>query len=175
MNSAVPQSSRTRLGTEQIRGLLIHVDAEEVALRNAMGLLQDLPLNANDDSRHRDLRLRIEQSLNHIALLSQNRFRVLRELAGRVGLKTEDISFSALLPFADRQAASSLISARQRLQRLVVQIAGLVSTAAWIIGESRRIHQTILDALPGYQSSDRYDSTGQRSLSSTALRFETRS
>jgi hypothetical protein len=79
------------------------------------------------------------------------------------------------LPYATPAAAALLIPARQRLQRILVQIKTLANTAAWIVNESRRIQLTIMDSLPGSLSSDRYDASGQRNLNPAAFRFETRS
>lgn len=164
-----------RLEPEHLRGLLVHVDAEEISLRNAMRLLENLPTQTADSSQHRELKTRIEQSLNHIALLTQNRHKVIRTLAQRTGLPAENVCFSALLPFASPAAAALIIPARQRLQRLVRQLQVLTSSAMWVIGESRRIQFTILDSLSGQVSSDRYDASGHRQINSGAFRFETRS
>ncbi len=164
-----------RLEPEHLRSLLVHVDAEEVSLRNALKLLQEIPLHALDEQTQRQCRVRIEQSLEHIALLSANRIRVTTSLGAFVGISPDSVSFSALLPFATPAAAASLVAARQRLRRLVRQVQALTGSVAWVISESRRIQLTILESLPGATSSDRYDAAGQRQLHAASLRFETRS
>ena len=163
------------LQPEHLRGLLVHVDAEEVSLRNTMRLLKDLPFHSTDDSKQRELRVRIEQSLQHAAFLLENRSKVISNLSRYLGIPPEQVCFSALLPYATPAAVALLIPARQRLQRILVQIKTLASTAAWIVNESRRIQLTIMDSLPGSLSSDRYDASGQRNLNPAAFRFETRS
>jgi hypothetical protein len=163
------------LQPEHLRGLLVHVDAEEVSLRNTMRLLKDLPFHSTDDSKQRELRVRIDQSLQHAAFLLENRSKVINNLSQYLNLPPEQVCFSALLPYATPAAAALLIPARQRLQKILVQIKTLASTAAWIVNESRRIQLTIMDSLPGSLSSDRYDASGQRNLNPAAFRFETRS
>jgi hypothetical protein len=155
--------------------LLVHVDAEEVSLRNTMRLLQDLPLRSADELQQRDLKLRIEQSLQHAALLLQNRVKVMTGLGRMLGIPPEHICFSSLLPYATPAAAALLIPARQRLQRLVHQVRVLSNSAAWILNESRRIQMTVFESLPGAISSSRYDSSGQRHLDPASFRFEARS
>ncbi|MFN9721177.1 MAG: hypothetical protein ACK58L_20965 [Planctomycetota bacterium] len=174
MNSSA-QGLLPRLETEHIRSLLVHVDAEEISLRNAMKLLEDLPIHAATSSQYRELRTRIDQSLNHIALLAQNRQKVLRALAQRTGISAEDISFSMLIARASPAAATLLVPARQRLQKLVCQLRVLTNSAMWIIGESQRVQFTILESLTGQVSSDRYDASGNRQLNADAFRFESRS
>lgn len=171
---ALAQSTR-RLQPEHLRGLLVHIDAEEVSLRNAMRLLQDIPLFAADEILQRELRVRIEQALQHVALLSQNRNKVTSALGQFLGIPQDQICFSALLPFATPAAASLLVPARLRLQRLAHQVRTLTNSVAWIINESWRIHLAVFDSLPGASSSDRYDSSGQRHLNPASFRFETRS
>ena len=174
MNSFAPGPSR-RLESEHLRSLLVHVDAEEVSLRNAMKLLQEIPLHALDELTQRQCRLRIEQSLQHTALLAENRIRVTTALGTFLGMSPDSVSFLALLPYATPAAATLLVAARQRLRRLVRQVQALSGSVAWIISESRRIQLTILESLPDGASSDRYDAAGQRQLHPASLRFETRS
>ena len=174
MSNSAPGSSR-RLEPEHIRGLLVHVDAEEISLRNAMRLLENLPAQTMDSNQYRDMKVRIEQSLEHIALLTQNRQKVIRALSQRTGLSVENICFSALIPFSSPTAAALLVTARQRLQKLVQQLRVLTNSALWIIGESRRIQFTIMDSVSGQVSSDRYDANGNRQMHAGAFRYETRS
>lgn len=174
MNNSAP-GSLPRLEPEHIRGLLVHVDAEEISLRNAMKLLEDIPIQAPSTSQYRELKTRIDQSLNHIALLAQNRHKVLRALAQKTGVSSEEISFSALIARASPAAAILLVPARQRLQKLVRQLRVLTNSAMWIIGESQRVQFTILESLTGQVSSDRYDASGNRQLNPDAFRFESRS
>ncbi len=175
MSSSAPVQSQVQLHPENLRGLLVHVDAEEVSLRNTMRLLQDMPIGLVDDVQQRELRQRLEQSLQHAAFLLQNRMKVIRGLAQYLGLLTQEISFSALLPFCTPAAAALLIPAQQRLQRIVRQVRVLTNSTAWIVNESRRIYLTVLESLPGTVSSDRYDSSGQRNMNPASFRFETRS
>ncbi len=174
MNSSV-QRSRHRLEPEHVRGLLVHVDAEEISLRNAMKLLEDMPIQSASSDQYRDLKTRIDQSLNHIALLTQNRQKVLRALAQKTGISADVISFSALIEVASPAAAALLVPARQRLQKLVRQLQVLTHSAMWIIGESQRVQFSVLESLTGQVSSDRYDATGRRQLNPGAYRIETRS
>jgi hypothetical protein len=175
MSNSAPTQPCCLLQPEHLRGLLVHVDAEEVSLRNTMKLLRDLPFHSTDDSMQRELRVRIEQSLQHAAFLLENRRKVLGNLSQYLGIPPEQVCFSALLPYATPAAAALLIPARLRLQKILVQIRTLASTAAWIVNESRRIQLTFLDSLPGSMTSDRYDASGQRNLNPAAFRFETRS
>ena len=174
MNNSAP-APPCLLQPEHLRGLLVHVDAEEVSLRNTMRLLKDLPFHSTDDSKQRELRVRIDQSLQHATFLLENRSKVISNLSQYLGIPPEQVCFSSLLPYATPAAAALLIPARQRLQRILVQIKTIASTAAWIVNESRRIQLTIMDSLPGSLSSDRYDASGQRNLNPAAYRFETRS
>jgi len=163
------------LRPEQLRGLLVHVDAEEVSLRNMMRLLQELPAQATDEIQQREMRIRIDQSLQHAAFLAQNRSRVITALGQLLGIAPENVSFSALLPFSTPAAVSLLVPARQRLQRIVRQLRVLVNSVAWVVSESRRIQLTIFQSLPGAAGSDRYDASGQKNLNPASFRFETRS
>jgi hypothetical protein len=175
MSSSVPAPSPCRLHPEHLRGLLVHVDAEEVSLRNSLRLLEDVPVDSLDETKQREVRVRIDQSLQHAALLTQNRIQVTSALGQFLGMPPGEVTFTALLRNATPAAAALLIPARQRLQRLVRQVQAAASSAAWIIGESRRIHVSLFDALPGTTSSDRYDAAGQRHLDPASLRFEARS
>ena len=175
MSNSAPVQSQRLLYPEHLRALLVHVDAEEVSLRNTMQLLKDLPVSSVDETEQRELRLRIDQALNHAEFLLQNRLKVIGQLSHYLGIAPENVSFSALLPYAVPAAVALLIPARQRLQRLVHQVRILANSAAWIVNESRRIQLTILESLPGTVSSNRYDASGQRSLNPASLRFETRS
>jgi len=175
MSSSAPVQSQHQLHPEHLRALLVHVDAEEVSLRNTVQLLKEIPICPPEESQQRDLRTRIDQSLQHAAFLLQNRTTVISQLARFLDLPSETISFSTLLPYATPDAAALLIPARLRLQKIVLQVRVLASCTAWIIGESRRIQLTILDSLPGTVSSDRYDASGQRHLNPASFRFETRS
>lgn len=175
MSSLVPASSSSLLAPEQLRPLLAHIDAEEVSLRNILRLLQDMPTLSDSDSRQREIRLRIDQSLQHIAVLSQNRQRVIHSLARTTGIPEADLSLSGLIVHAGEPARRLLISARARLRRLVRQVQAQTQAVAWIVAETRRIHFEIMDALPGSTSSDRYDASGQRQLNPASLKFGTRS
>ena len=175
MSNPAPEQSSACLQPKHLRGLLVHVDAEEVSLRHTMHLLRDIPVFSADEQQRRELRVRIEQSLQHAALLLQNRMNVISELSRFLGLTPENVTFSALLPFATPEAAALLIPARQRLQRLVYQVRILLNSTVWIVNESRRIHLMIFESLPGTTSSDPYDSSGQRNLNPASFRFETRS
>lgn len=175
MSSSVQVPSAHCLLPEHLRGLLVHVDAEEVSLRNIMRLLQELPIQPTDDADQREMRLRIEQSLQHAALLAQHRSRVMAALGQLLGIAPETVSFSALLRFSTPAAASLLVPARQRLQRIVRRLRVLVSSVAWVVSESRRIQLTVFESLPGAAGSDRYDASGQRNLNPASFRFETRS
>lgn len=175
MSRSVPVPSMPCLTPEQINGLLVHVDAEEVSLRNILRLLEELPRLSADPERRRDVQVRVEQSLQHTVFLRHHRVRVLTFLGRQLGMPPEDISFTSILPFATPAAQSLLVPARHRLQSLLRQVQALINSTAWIVQESRRIHLTILESLPGTVSSSRYDSSGQRHLNPAALRFETRS
>lgn len=175
MSSSVRVPSAHCLLPEHLRGLLVHVDAEEVSLRNIMHLLKELPVQATEEVQRREIRVRIEQSLQHAALLARNRSRVMAALGQLLGITPEKVSFSALLPFSTPEAASLLVPARQRLQRIVRQLRVLVNSVAWVVSESRRIQLTVFESLPGTTSSDRYDASGHRNLNPASFRFETRS
>ena len=161
-----------------LHDLLRHVDAEEISLRNTLRLLQAVPAmsQSSDEAERREMRLRIEQSLQHAALLSQNRMRVMLALAGFLSIPVADVSFSALLPYSSVAAVQLLIPARRRLQSLVRQVSALVQSVSWVINESQRIYLSIFESLPGTApSSDRYDASGQKHLNPALFRFETRS
>ncbi len=177
MNNSVPVPSHC-LEPEHLHDLLRHVDAEEISLRNTLRLLQAIPAlsQSSDDAERRETRIRIEQSVQHAALLSQNRMRVMVALAGYLSIPVADVSFSALLPYASPSAVRLIIPARRRLQSLVRQVSALVQSVSWVINESQRIYLSIFESLPGTApSSDRYDSSGQRHLNPALFRFETRS
>ena len=175
MNNSAPERSPRCLLPEHLRGLLVHVDAEEVSLRNTLGLLRDIPVHAIDELQQREMRLRIDQSLQHAALLSHNRIKVMTALGRLVGVPPETISFSALLPFAHPEAIALLVPARKRLQRIIRQVSVLVNSVAWVVAESQRVHLTVFESLAGSAGSDRYDANGQRNLNPGSFRFETRS
>lgn len=177
MNSSVPVPLH-HLEPEHLRELLRHVDAEEISLRNTLQLLQAVPAMSRsaDETERREMRLRIEQSLQHAALLSHNRARVMTGLAKHLSIPAADINFSALLPYSSPAAVQLIIPARRRLQSLVRQVSALVQSVSWVINESQRIFLSIFESLPGTApSSDRYDATGQKSLNPALFRFETRS
>jgi len=177
MTSSAPVHSH-RLEPEHLHDLLRHVDAEEISLHNTLRLLQAIPVLAQsvNEAERRDMRLRIEQSLQHAALLSRNRTRVMQSLAQYLSMAIADVSFSALLPFASPAAAELLIPARRRLQSLVRRVSALVQAVSWVINESQRITLSIFESLPGTApSSHRYDASGQKNLNPALFRFETRS
>jgi hypothetical protein len=177
MNNSAPMRSH-RLEPEHLHDLLRHVDAEEISLRNAMRLLQAVPAMSRsaDEAERRDMRIRIEQCLQHVTLLSQNRTRVMITLAAHLSMPITDISFSALLPYASPAAAQLIIPARRRLQSLVRQVSALVQSVSWVINESQRIYLSIFESMPGTApSSNRYDANGQKNLNPALFRFETRS
>lgn len=131
---------------------------------------------SSNEGERRDMRLRIEQSLQHAALLSQNRLRVMLALARILSIPVADVSFSALLPYSSAAAIQLLIPARRRLQSLVRQVSALVQSVSWVINESQRIYLTVFESLPGTApSSNRYDASGQKNLNPALFRFETRS
>ncbi|MBC7968322.1 MAG: hypothetical protein H7Z17_20645 [Fuerstia sp.] len=177
MNSSAPVPSQF-LEPAHLHDLLRHVDAEEISLRNTLLLLQAVPAmsQSTDEAERREMRLRIEQSLQHAALLSQNRTRVMAALAGYLCIPVADVSFSALLPYSSAAAVQLIIPARRRLQSLVHQVSALVQSVSWVINESQRIYLSIFESLPGTApSSDRYDASGQKHLNPALFRFETRS
>ncbi|MCX7387108.1 MAG: hypothetical protein NTX48_10615 [Planctomycetales bacterium] len=177
MNNSGPVPSQY-LEPAHLHDLLRHVDAEEISLRNTLRLLQVIPAmsQSSDEAERRDMRLRIEQSLQHAALLSQNRLRVMLALARFLSIPVADVSFSALLPYSSAAAIQLLIPARRRLQSLVRQVSALVQSVSWVINESQRIYLTVFESLPGTApSSNRYDASGQKNLNPALFRFETRS
>lgn len=165
------------LEPEQIQDLLRHVDAEEISLRNTLRLLEAIPVSmqVSADASHRTLRVQIEQSLHHAAFLSQNRIRVLNQLAQQLRLSPHEVSFSALMPYSSPAAAQLLMSARRRLMSLICRVRALAQCVSWVIHESQRISLSVFDTLPGTTNSDRYDCAGQRQLNPASFRFETRS
>lgn len=177
MNNSAPVPSHY-LEPAHLRDLLRHVDAEEISLRNIMHLLKEVPAMSQsaDEAQRRDMRLKIEQSMQHAALLSQNRARVVNALAEYLSMPALNVSFSALLPYASPAAAQLIGSARRRLLGLVRQVSALVQSVSWIINESLRIYLSVFESLPGTApSSNRYDSSGQKNLNPALFRFETRS
>ena len=177
MNNSGPVPSQY-LEPTHLYDLLRHVDAEEISLRNTLRLLQVIPAmsQSSNEGERRDMRLRIEQSLQHAALLSQNRLRVMLALARFLSIPVADVSFSALLPYSSAAAIQLLIPARRRLQSLVRQVSALVQSVSWVINESQRIYLTVFESLPGTApSSNRYDASGQKNLNPALFRFETRS
>ena len=176
MHNSSPVPSQC-LEPEQLHDLLRHVDAEEISLRNTLRLLQAIPASGRTtaEADQRILRLQVEQSMEHAALLSQNRTRVLMNLALRLSLRPQDISFSAIMPYATPAAVRLLIPARRRLLSLVCQVSALAQSVSWVIHETQRISLSIFDTLPGTANSDRYDCSGQKHLNPAAFRFETRS
>lgn len=177
MNNSDPVPSHC-LEPEHLVDLLKHVDAEEISLRNVMRLLKAVPVmsQSTDEAERREMRLRIEQSTQHAALLSQNRMRVTMALAQYLAIPATDVSFSALLPYSSAAASKLIIAARQRLQSLVRQMSALVQSVSWVINESQRIYLSISESLPGTApSSSRYDASGQKNLNPALFRFETRS
>ena len=177
MNNSAPVPS-PYLEPAHLHDLLRHVDAEEISLRNTLRLLQAVPAmsQSSDEAERREMRLRIEQSLQHAALLQQNRTRVMQALAGFLCIPVADVSFSALLPYSSVAAVQLIIPARRRLQSLVRQVSALVQSVSWVINESQRIYLSIFESLPGTApSSDRYDASGQKHLNPALFRFETRS
>ncbi|MFO0976475.1 MAG: hypothetical protein U0996_08760 [Planctomycetaceae bacterium] len=175
MSSSVPAAARSLLAPKDLSRLLAHIDGEELSLRNVLRLLQEMPSLADSDAKQREIALRIEQSKQHFKLLEEHRRDVILTLARRIGVSEEDLSLSVLIPHSDEPARKLLIAARTRLQRLIRQVQTMTHSVAWIVAETRRIHFEIIDALPGTTSSDRYDSSGQRQLNPTSLRFGTRS
>jgi hypothetical protein len=101
MNNSAPVPSHF-LEPSHLRDLLKHVDAEEISLHNVVRLLKDVPAMSQsaDEAQRRDMRLRIEQSMQHAALLSQNRVRVTNALAQYLSIPAANVCFSALLPHA---------------------------------------------------------------------------
>ena len=177
MNNSVPGPLRY-LEPEHLRDLLRHVDAEEILLRSTLQLLQAVAAMSRsaDEAERREMRLRIDQSFQHAALLSQNRTRVMTALAQYLSIPVTAVSFSALLPHSSPAAAQLIIPARQRLQSLVRQVGALAQTVSWVINESQRIFLSVFESLPGTApSSNRYNSTGQKNLNPALFRFETRS
>ena len=177
MNNSAPVPSHF-LEPSHLRDLLKHVDAEEISLHNVVRLLKDVPAMSQsaDEAQRRDMRLRIEQSMQHAALLSQNRARVTNALAQYLSIPAANVCFSALLPHASPTAAQLIVSARGRLMTLVRQVSALVQSVSWIINESQRIYLSVFESLPGTApSSNRYDSSGQKNLNPALFRFETRS
>ncbi|MDA1229945.1 MAG: hypothetical protein O2856_04150 [Planctomycetota bacterium] len=177
MNNSDPVPSHC-LEPEHLVDLLKHVDAEEISLRNVMRLLKAVPAMSQsaDEVERREMRLRIEQSTQHAALLSQNRVRVTMALARYLSIPVADVSFSSLLPYSSSAASQLIIAARRRLQSLVRQMSALVQSVSWVINESHRIYLTVLESLPGTApSSNRYDANGQKNLNPALFRFETRS
>ena len=177
MNNSAPVPSHF-LEPAHLRDLLRHVDAEEIALHNVMRLLKEVPVMSQsaDESQRRDMRLRIEQSMQHAALLSQNRARVTKALAEYLSMPISNVSFSALLPYASPAAGQLIVAARRRLLTLVRQMSALLQSVSWIINESQRIYLSVFDSLPvTAPSSNRYDSSGQKNLNPALFRFETRS
>ncbi len=177
MNNSAPVPSQC-LEPAHLHDLLRHVDAEEISLRNTLRLLQAVPgmSQSFDEAERREIRLRIEQSLQHAALLSQNRTRVMLALAGYLSIPVADVSFSALLPYSSIAAVQLIIPARRRLQSLVRQVSALVQSVSWVINESQRIYLSVFESMPGTApSSDRYDASGQKNLNPALFRFETRS
>lgn len=177
MNNSDPVPSHS-LEPEHLVDLLKHVDAEEISLRNVMRLLMAVPVMSQsaDEAERREMRLKIEQSTQHAALLSQNRMRVTMALAQYLAIPATDVSFSALLPYSSDAASKLIIAARQRLQSLVRQMSALVQSVSWVINESQRIYLSISESLPGTApSSSRYDASGQKNLNPALFRFETRS
>ena len=177
MNNSAPVPSRF-LEPAHLRDLLRHVDAEEISLSNVIRLLKEVPAMSvsADEGQRRDMRLRIEQAMQHASLLSQNRQRVTKAFSECLSMPVANVCFSALLPYASPAAVQLIVSARQRLLALVRQVSALVQSASWIINESQRIYLSIFESLPGTApSSNRYDSSGQKNLNPALFRFETRS
>jgi|GEM_PF-849873 len=177
MNNSAPVPSHF-LEPAHLRDLLRHVDAEEIALCNVIRMLKEVPAMSQsaDEGQRRDMRLRIEQSVKHASLLSQNRIRITNALAEYLSMPVSNVSFSALLPYASPAAAQLIVSARRRLLALVRQVSALAQSASWVINESQRIYLSVFESLPGTApSSNRYDSSGQKNLNPALFRFETRS
>ncbi|HQX51726.1 MAG TPA: hypothetical protein PLY87_23780 [Planctomycetaceae bacterium] len=168
---------RQFLEPEQLHDLLRHVDAEEISLRNTLRLLQAIPSSAQSsvDAEQRTLRTQIEQSMQHAAFLAKNRMRVLTNLAQHLSMRPQEVSFSALLPYASPAAVQLLIPARRRLLSLVCQVSALAQSVSWVIHETQRISLSLFDTLPGAANSDRYNGNGQKQLNPALFRFETRS
>lgn len=168
-------TEQRRLQPEHVRSLLSHLDTEEATLRVLRQILEEVPADTASEPKQRAFRHRVEQALEHSLQMAQRRAILLDHVGKLSGLRPEQVTLSALIRASAPTTAASLVTARHRLNRIVRQIRQLTSVVAWVTQESRMINSLLLQELLGETSSSRYDSSGQRSLDPSTIRFETRS
>ncbi len=165
----------TRLQINHIKPFLSHVDSEEAALRAFCKVINDMPSQMVNRKEERLFRQRLEQSMAVSEQMSERRGSILL-LMGRIcGLQPHEVSISELIARSEPSVKEILIACQRRLQRVIAQLQHLSSVVSWIMNESRLINSILLQEVVGDKSSDRYTSSGMRSIAPESVHFQTRS
>jgi flagellar biosynthesis/type III secretory pathway chaperone len=161
------------LQESHVRPLLAHLDIEESLLRDAKTALMDHHRRGDQEPRRPEKHL--DELLQRLLETSQLRTVILRSYARALTVPEKEMTLGLVIRRSESEAAVAVSLARRRVTRLVRELQRLSSTTAWILQQSRQINLSLMDAVSGEQSSQRYDATGQVAYQPQVVRAESRS
>jgi flagellar biosynthesis/type III secretory pathway chaperone len=172
MSAASSETPRPVLQLNHIEPLLAHLDVEEALLRDARtAMLERTRTIAVTRAHEREL----DALLSRLVDVSRQRDGILKSYAQVFRVSEDQLTLGFIIRRCVPEAAMAVSRARRRITRLTREMQQLSSTTAWILQQSRQINLSLLDAVSGEQSSQRYNANGQMAFQANAVRSEARS
>lgn len=165
---SVPQAN----SSATIRLLIANLRQEMGRLKSTESLLNDLAQVQFDEST---VRTRIETAQQLAAALQKDRDVLLQRLARESGLPAGEINLSAVMAVCPPPQQQELFQVRRELTLVAQRSRAVASSVSVLVHESLQMQQTVLSALMGITTSDRYNAYGAQPLDSCTTRMESRS
>lgn len=151
-----------------LRGLLQHLEREEMFLIEVRHLLQEL-LQSEDPVRARhQWQQRMRDLVEQSRAQGRERQHILEHLAQALGSSPHAVTLTQLVHRLPPQHVAPLIAARSRLLRIGEQVQQQLSTLRWMQGQTQGIVTTILEYLTGAPALGGYNAAGRELLSTPA-------
>lgn len=166
---SVPQQSNSR---SSISLLVANLRQEIARLASTESLLNDL---GHPDFEESGVRVRIETAQGLATALQKDRSVVLNRLAREHNVPVEDLNLSAVMAICPPGERDQLLAVRKELTRVARRARQTAVSVGVLVNESLQMHQSVLSALMGITTSDRYNAYGAQPIDSCTTRMESRS
>jgi len=158
--------------SETISLLISNLRQEMARLISTESLLNDLAQVEFDES---GVRVRIETASQLAAALQKDRGLLLERLAREFSVPLEHLKLSGVMAVCPVSQREELVAVQRELARVVARSRASAASVSVLVHESLRMQQTVLSALMGITTSDRYNAYGAQPIDTGTTRMESRS
>lgn len=158
--------------SETISLLISNLRQEMARLISTESLLNDLAQVEFDEAQ---VQVRMETASQLAAALQKDRELLLERLSREFSVPVTGLNLSSVMAVCPPPQREELLTVRKELTRVVTRSRAAAASVSVLVHESLRMQQTVLSALMGITTSDRYNAYGAQPIDTCTTRMESRS